>query len=103
MVKKLLSTLLFLPALAIGQSEIVQFESICVPLEILEESMKKYGEKPFITSTGHRMFGDVKISHATVLFMNPETKTWTMVEKVESNSYCIIGIGSNMKPYIERK
>ena len=103
MFKKLLSTLLFVPALAMGQVETVQFESICVPLEILEESMKKHGEKPFINSVGHRMFGDVKVFHATVLFINPETKTWTMVEKVGSNSYCIIGVGSNMKPYIEKK
>jgi hypothetical protein len=103
MFKKLLSTLLFFPALAIGQVETVHFETICVPLEILEESMRKYGEKPFITSIGHRVFGDEKLSHATVLFMNTETKTWTMVEKIGPNSYCIIGIGSNMKPYFEKK
>jgi len=103
MVKKLLSTLFFIPALAVGQVETIQFETVCVSLEILEESMKKYGEKPFITSTGHRTSGDEKLFHATVLFMNTETKTWTMVEKIASNSYCIIGIGSNMKPYFEKK
>ena len=100
--KKLLSTLLFLPALAIAQVEYVNFETVCVSQKMLEESMTKHGEKPFITAVGHRFVGDKKVFNPVVMFMNPDTKSWTLVEKVEPNSFCVIGVGTKMEPFFSK-
>jgi len=100
--KKLLSTLLFLPALAMGQVEYVNFETVCVSQKMLEESMMKHGEKPFITAVGHRLNGDKRAFHPVVMFMNPNTKSWTLVERIEPNTFCIIGIGTKMEPFFNK-
>jgi len=102
MMKKLLSTLLFLPALAIGQVESVYFESICVPQKDLEASMMKHGEKPFITALAYRITEGKPMSHPIVVFMNPNTKSWTLVEKTDSNSFCVIGVGTKMEPFFSK-
>ena len=65
--KKLLSTLLFLPALAIAQVEYVNFETVCVTQKMLEETAAKHGEKPFVTAVGHRFSGDRKLFHPVVI------------------------------------
>ena len=100
--KKLLSTLLFVPALAIGQVESVHFETVCVSQKILEESITKHGEKPFITAVGHRMVGNRKVFHPVVMFMNPDTKTWTVVERIEPDSFCIVAVGSKIEPFFNK-
>ena len=102
MFKKLLSTLLFLPALAIAQIETVHFESICTTSSTIEKTLKKFGEKPFITALGHRQIGDKNVFHSIVIFMNVETKTWSMFEKVDDDSYCIIAVGSKIEPYFQK-
>jgi hypothetical protein len=97
-----LSTLLFLPALAIAQVEYVHFETICIDQKMLEETTAKHGEKPFITAVGHRLVGDKKVFHPVVMFMNPNTKSWTLVERVEPNSFCVIGVGTKMEPFFSK-
>ncbi len=100
--KKLLSTLLFLPALAIAQVEYVHFETICISQKVLEETITKHGEKPFITAVGHRLVGDKKVFHPVLMFMNPDTKTWTVVERIEQDSFCVISVGSKMQPFFSK-
>ena len=100
--KKLLSTLLFMPALAIAQIEYVHFETVCVDIETLEQTLQKHGEKPFVVGVGHRLVDNKKVFHPTVMFVNPKTKSWTLTEKVD-NTYCVIGVGTKLEPYIEKK
>ena len=100
--KKLLSTFLFVPALAMAEAEVIHFESICADLETLENTVTKFGEKPFITAVGHRQIDNKKVYHPVVFFMNPETKSWSIVEKLNEDTYCMIALGSKMQPYFEK-
>ena len=99
--KKILSTLLFLPALAMAQVEYVNFETICVSQKMLEETVAKHGEKPFVTAVGYRLAGDRKLFHPVVMFMNPDTKSWTLVEKID-NSFCIVAVGTKIEPFFNK-
>ena len=99
--KKILSTLLFLPALAIAQVEYVNFETVCVSQKVLEETVAKHGEKPFVSAVGHRLSGDRKLFHPIVMFMNPDNKSWTLVEKID-NLFCIIAVGTKIEPFFNK-
>ena len=101
MIKILLSTLLFLPALAIAQVEYVNFETVCVSQKVLEETVAKHGEKPFVTAVGHRLSGDRKLFHPIVMFMNPDNKSWTLVEKID-NLFCIVAVGTKIEPFFNK-
>jgi len=104
MFAKILSTLLFIPALAMAEdSEIVLFEALCVDLKTISETVKEYGELPFLTSTGHRVDGNRKKYNPTFLFLNPQSRSWTMVEKVDEDNYCVIAAGTKMEPYKAKK
>ena len=104
MFAKLLSTLLFIPALAMADdSEIVLFEALCVDLKTISGIVKEYGELPFLTSTGRRVDGNKKKYNPTFLFLNPQSRSWTMVEKVDENNYCVIAAGTKMEPYKAKK
>lgn len=104
MVAKILSTLLFVPALAMAKDdEIVLFEAICADSKTISKTVNEYGELPFLTSTAHRIDRDKKKFNPTFLFLNPQTRSWTMVEKVDDNTYCVIAAGTNMEPYKAKK
>ena len=104
MFTKLLSTLLFVPALAMASdSPIVFFEAVCTDLKTVSGTIKEYGELPFLTSTGHRIDGDKKKYNPTFLFLNPQSRSWTMVEKVDENVFCVIAAGTKMEPYKAKK
>jgi hypothetical protein len=100
--KKLLSTLLFLPALAIAQVDYVQFETVCVSKKMLDETVAKHGEKPFVIAVGHRLVDEKKVFHPVIMFMNPNTKTWTLVERIEPDTFCVVGVGSKMEPFFSK-
>lgn len=36
------------------------------------------------------------------MFANPKTRTWTMVEYVADEMYCVVAVGSNLEPYTEK-
>ena len=103
MIKKLLSTFLFFPALAIASAEIIHFESVCLNFASLEATVKEHNELPFVVAVAHRLDGEKKTFHPTVMFVNPKTKSWTLAEKLDDGSYCIIAVGSKLEPYKEKK
>lgn len=101
--RKLLSTLFFIPTLAIASVDVVHFESICVSQKVIEETLIEHGEKAFVTAVVHRLEGEKKVFHPVVIFMNPHTKTWTVVERVDKNTFCIIAVGSKIEPFLDKK
>lgn len=104
MVAKFLSTLLFIPALAMASDpEVVLFEALCTDSKSISATVGEYGELPFLTASGHRVDRDRKKYNPTFLFLNPQSKSWTMVEKVDENIFCVIAAGTKMEPYKAKK
>lgn len=94
--KKLLIALMMIPSLTFAQRvEKVMIETYCVGLGSLEKALDAYGEIPFVRGLGEREpVGVVSL----VVFVNPLTQTWTIVEKIGTDKYCIMAAGGNFEP-----
>ena len=107
--KKILATLLvMLPVMAMSQQELkgelVDLVGMCVGEIQFAETMTSYGEIPFVTMMTVRPVDKTMENYEeypTVLFMNPDTRTWTLAEKRGNNNYCVTGVGENAAPYVD--
>ena len=105
--KKLLATLLImLPVMATGQpkGQIIDLIGMCVGELQFAESMARYGEVPFLTMTTMRPLNEkmeLFEAYPTVMFMNPSTLSWTIVEKRGDDNYCATAMGQNIQPFID--
>lgn len=69
----------------------------CVDYATLERTLDKYKEVPFVRGKSQRGSDDKPDDYSMVLFVNRETKTWTLVEQVEPDYYCVIGVGNKFE------
>ena len=108
--KKFLLPLLLFPIVAISQSDnstdngfFADTKIVCVSEDVLFKSLNGYGEKPMVHMVSHRKINDGTEesinSYPTILFVNPNTGTWTLVEKHTENILCVVTIGQQLKPY----
>ena len=84
--------------MALGQqsSANARLDVVCVKLRELAEVLSKYGEQPLAQGSAHR---DVTGPVIMVIFANPETGTWTVVEKITaSDTYCVVSTGDKFRP-----
>ena len=107
MLKKILASLALIvgvihPSIA---SEIYSLNTaiMCSNLKTLNDVVKEYGEIPFAVMTSYRSLnGDQAVPIRAVLFVNPNTKTYTFAEQFADNTFCVVSIGENLKPYIDK-
>lgn len=66
---------------------------VCVAAEELTPVLNKYQEQPVLKFSSMRVIGNSQGYLQAVLYMNPTTKTWTLVEQWAEDLYCIIAIG----------
>jgi hypothetical protein len=98
--KTLFASLLLLPALVFSQNsnELVRqipFTNYCVPMESLEQYLGQYDELPLLRGRSVRTIGEKQFEHVMVFYFNRETKTWTIVERIGEDMFCIIGAGNS--------
>ena len=81
---------LFITALA--RAEVVSgvTELTCSDRKVLLEVLDKYSEVPL--ARGETRQGWL------VVYINPETLTWTMVEKIDDDVYCYVAAGQDFVP-----
>ena len=75
------------------------FDAICTTQQIFGETMLKYGETPIMRGQSVRNVDGVMGFMNTVLFMNLETGTWTLAEKITDNVFCVMAMGQNWQVY----
>ncbi len=94
-----LVTAFFFPLFA--QSEIIYpTQLVCVTAQELVPVLEKYQEKPILKFSSHRVVGNSQGHLQSVLYMNPTTKTWTLVEQWAEDLYCVVSIGSEAEPIL---
>jgi hypothetical protein len=79
-----------------------RYEALCINIDSLAELVEEFGEDPSLVMTSIRETQRGQAEIPTVLFINYETKTWTMVERVTKDRYCVIATGENIKPYVKK-
>lgn len=81
---------LFFSALARAEVLQVPTDLICSDRKTLLEVLDKYSEQPLLRGQGRTGW--------VVIYVNPETHTWTMVERVEQDLYCYVSAGQEFSP-----
>ncbi len=107
MLKQILASL----ALTVGiihtsiasESVVINTKTSCVSYPTLTEVLEKYGEIPFVSMTAYRSArGDTVVHLPAIMFVNPTTKSYTLVEKFNDELYCVISIGEKLNPGAEK-
>ena len=96
--KTLLCLLFLIPALAIGKSTDViphQYQTVCLTKMQLEDTLDEFGEEP-IARAWMLPLGQNQVS-SIVIFISPITTTFTVIEKVNENKYCILAMGTGFE------
>lgn len=92
----LISLAMTMPVLARTEGSI---PVICTDKKEMSEILEAHGERAMMTMISHREIGGEVAEVPTVLFANPETLSWTLVERPRPEVYCAVGMGDNIRPY----
>jgi hypothetical protein len=91
------------PRLANSETVTVDFPIVCSNMKALSEVIAEYKEQPAMTMSSVRDTGsDRPMLNRLVLFVNYETKTWTMGEQISPDLVCLIAVGDSIQPYKEK-
>ena len=103
MLKKILASL----ALTVGlihpsiASEITQFPTslMCVDKRGLTQTITEFEELSFAGGVSMRDVPGVGlVKNNLVIFVNPKTQSWTIVERFTKDMYCVIALGEGFRP-----
>ena len=103
MLKKILASLVLTvgithPSIA---SEITQFPTslMCVDQKGLSQTITEFEEISFAGAVGVReVHGVGMVENNIVIFVNPKTKSFTIVERFSKDLYCILALGEGFRP-----
>jgi hypothetical protein len=101
MFKSILAGTILAVTLPVTASEIkiTQFESRCAGWDLMLETLKRFQELPLTSMVSHREIGGQPRDLDAVLFANSRTGTWTLVEQVGPDLFCITGMGDSVRPF----
>ena len=74
------------------------YPAVCVDAESLSKTMDEFQELPFARGVSNSLGDPEALPRSLVVFMNPKTRTWTIVERVNPDQYCIIAVGGGFEP-----
>jgi hypothetical protein len=98
--------LLSLPVAATAQNVLSEGFSledkkiVCAPLEEVIKMTKRYGETPFFTFKGVRLYSvNEAVDTTFALTMNFETESWTFIEFLDDGTTCVDSAGQGFEAY----
>ena len=74
------------------------YPAMCVDAESLTKTVEEFRELPFARGVSNSLGDSEGPPRSLVIFVNPTTKTWTIVERVNPDQYCIMAVGSGFEP-----
>ena len=99
---KFLQTLVFslatlLPLTAFSQNNVMKFNGACGTKIEFADMISSYSEIPLARGTSNRSL-DGMPDRTLVVFINSETRSWTIAELVTEDIVCIIALGQEFEP-----
>jgi len=99
--KKLVLSILLLASSAVHAQQSPTPDAIkltvpCATQAKVVEVLKEYDERPMLQMVSTRD----KEELVTIMFVNPKTLTYTIVEQVNDKVYCVTGSGKNVMVYM---
>ena len=95
--KKILAMCLLMPSLVLANPQIKTIQTMCLNAKDLTDTVNEFKELPYVRGISTPLAEqDAKMS--LVIFLNPTTGTFTIVEKADDNLYCILAVGGGFEP-----
>lgn len=100
--KKILSLLCLIPSLVLANPlqpdfTLATVDVPCVSLKTLTEITDEARELPYLRGQSHPVMTE-GAPLAMVIFVNPTTGTFTLVERIAKDTYCLLALGSKFEP-----
>lgn len=73
---------------------------ICIETSQLKSTLEGYGEQPVLGGNSMRFHNDPGDLFAVgmLLFINYQTRTWTLVEQAGPDLFCVLAFGQEIQP-----
>jgi hypothetical protein len=68
----------------------------CADIKKVTEMLDDFQELPMLRGIMQR---DQKDQSLFLFFVNPKTKSWTILEKIDEKLYCVIAAGGELEPF----
>jgi len=103
--KKILAILLMMPVIAVSEVRIIEVNSevktvpipaYCITIQHLSDILDEHDELPVLRGKSVRKAEGAPDINSLIVFMNAKTGSWTIAEKMPSDTYCVIGVGESM-------
>ena len=78
--------------------QIIHLPAYCVESKTLEQFIDKYGELPFARGISSRQIDGKEYKQSMVIFINTESMSFTIAEKVSDTHFCVITMGAGFEP-----
>lgn len=106
MLKKLIGltlTLCAMQTVVAAPANVINIPILCSDSAAIQKLVKEYNEVAISGGMSNRETTENKIhSSPIVLFANIETGTWTLIERIDPEVYCITATGRNFK-HLQKK
>ena len=81
--------------------KVIKLDTHCSSQERVMAMLKQYGERPMLKMISNRQSpkGDT-VELVTIMFVNPEKQTYSIVEQFNKEMLCVTGNGEKVLPYL---
>lgn len=79
-------------------TQLVNIPSYCTSIKTLDEMLDKFNELPFAQSKSSREVDKKEVTNQLIVFINPDTRSYTIVEQFSPKHVCILAVGEDFKP-----
>ncbi len=95
--KNLLAMCLLIPAMVSANPQIKTYQAMCLDSKDLTSTIDEFKEIPYVRGINTPL-AEQDSKTSLVVFLNPTTGTFTIVEKVAADVYCILAVGGGFEP-----
>lgn len=82
----------------VAQSQQINIPSLCISAEELQKAMLEWNELPVARGLSSRNVDNDVIASQLTIFINAKTGSWTIIEELAQNRFCIVAIGDKFEP-----
>lgn len=80
---------------------VLRFDVPCSDEKEVTTILTEYGETPMLVMQGVRAISGNVLNVSVTLYVNPNTKTYTIIEELRKDILCLVTTGEGLKVYKE--
>lgn len=84
-------------------SQKFELTTVCSTGADIYKVLTDYDEKPMLKMKSNRLKRGTLVPYSNILFVNAKEGSFTMVEQYEEDLFCVVALGTDLEPYMEKK